>query len=186
MAACLLHARAVGPSVGMGNGTGPSLLAYSPAPRCGASMVAWQSARLPCQTACAPPAGSVVQCPRPQVAQKSTFFQNDAFFGVDLTPLHAPATAGYFGQASSGTCDERGRAPRARQTQTGAHFQGAWRPLEAMVPPTSPACLPRPGKRRLGPHHCTLCLGRPSKRGSRPCRRWLWTRSRPTCWCPTA
>jgi len=34
----------------------------------------------------------------PQVAQKSTFFQNPSFFGVDLTPLHGPATAGYFGQ----------------------------------------------------------------------------------------
>ncbi|KAL4448328.1 hypothetical protein ABPG75_005547 [Micractinium tetrahymenae] len=33
-----------------------------------------------------------------EVAQKSAFFQNNAFYGVDLTPLHAPATAGYFGQ----------------------------------------------------------------------------------------
>ncbi len=111
MAACLLHVWTTDPSVGIGSGTGLSLLAYSPTRRCGAHMVTWQSARLPCQTASAPPAGSVVQCPRPQVAQKSTFFQNDSFYGVDLTPLHAPAIAGYFGQASSGTCDE-GRAGR--------------------------------------------------------------------------
>lgn len=34
-----------------------------------------------------------------QVATKSTFFQQPDFYGVDLTTLHAPATAGYFGQA---------------------------------------------------------------------------------------
>ena len=34
-----------------------------------------------------------------QVATKSTFFQQPDFYGVDLTALHAPATAGYFGQA---------------------------------------------------------------------------------------
>ncbi len=43
----------------------------------------------------------------------------------------------------------------APQTQTAARFQGARRPLEAMLPPTSLACLPRPGKRRLGAH-CAL------------------------------
>jgi histone-arginine methyltransferase CARM1 len=33
-----------------------------------------------------------------EVAQKGSFFQNPSFYGVDLTALHAPATAGYFGQ----------------------------------------------------------------------------------------
>ncbi len=33
-----------------------------------------------------------------EVAQKSSFFQNTEFYGVDLSALHAPATAGYFGQ----------------------------------------------------------------------------------------
>lgn len=33
-----------------------------------------------------------------EVATKSTFFQQPDFYGVDLTTLHAPATAGYFGQ----------------------------------------------------------------------------------------
>lgn len=33
-----------------------------------------------------------------EVAQKASFFQNPSFYGVDLTALHAPATAGYFGQ----------------------------------------------------------------------------------------
>jgi hypothetical protein len=33
-----------------------------------------------------------------EVAQKSAFFQAPDFYGVDLTALHAPATAGYFGQ----------------------------------------------------------------------------------------
>jgi histone-arginine methyltransferase CARM1 len=33
-----------------------------------------------------------------EVAQKGSFFQNPSFYGVDLTALHAPATASYFGQ----------------------------------------------------------------------------------------
>ncbi len=42
--------------------------------------------------------------PTLQVATKSTFFQQPDFYGVDLTALHAPATAGYFGQARPAAC----------------------------------------------------------------------------------
>ena len=33
-----------------------------------------------------------------EVAQKAAFFQSPDFYGVDLSALHAPANAGYFGQ----------------------------------------------------------------------------------------
>lgn len=57
------------------------------------------------------PAGSTVTeqpapppnlSPTPQVAAKAALFQTTDFYGVDLTPLHAPAAAGYFGQARKG------------------------------------------------------------------------------------
>ena len=35
-----------------------------------------------------------------ELAAKSSFWQQPSFYGVDLTPLHAPATAANFGQAS--------------------------------------------------------------------------------------
>lgn len=47
-----------------------------------------------------------------EVAQKSTFFQNSEFYGVDLTPLHRPATQGYFGQVGGWAAGREGGARR--------------------------------------------------------------------------
>lgn len=95
-----------------------------------------------------------------QVAQKSAFFQNNAFYGVDLTPLHAPATAGYFGQAGrvlgvQVALESRGSLLGAGCTRQAPH--AAARPLQ---PRGAPARLLPPPLASAPP---LAAAGRPTK-----------------------
>lgn len=113
--------------------------------------------------------------------------QNPDFYGVNLTPLLAPATAGYFGQARPGM---GWLGPGVRAVRLWSSLPAALRFSHASVLATS--FLP-----------AAPCASRWWLTGSRPtpssltgffpalpsfllsyCR-WLWTRSRPTSSSPT-